>query len=199
MIFITILVFITVSIIAIFAISNEKTETQKYEVLYEKDNLEIRYYPQAILATVEMDGNFDDSRNDGFRVLAGYIFGSNKENSKIAMTSPVRVSGEDHSKKMSFVLPSKMEFDKLPEPNNDAVILHQSKPMITASVSFGGYANEKTISKHKEKLTQGLKQLNLQHNSQFEYLGYNPPYEFVNRRNEVHVELDEFNAEMLVE
>jgi len=174
-----------------------KTETQKYEVLYTKENFEIRFYPEAILATVEMNGSYDDSRNGGFRVLAGYIFGNNKDNSKIAMTSPVRMSGDEKLNEMSFVLPSDMEFEKLPVPNDNKVKLHQSKPMYAASIRFGGYANESEIAEYKEKLTEILKQLKLQHNNQFNYLGYNPPYQMVNRRNEVQVELLGFNPEML--
>jgi len=199
MIIITVLILLVITITGIFVISNAsaKTETQKYEVLYAKDNFEIRYYPEAILASVQMGGNYDDSRNSGFSVLAGYIFGGNSESTKIAMTSPVRMSTASNSTTMSFVLPSEMEFEKLPAPNDNKVILHQSKPMYTASVRFGGYANEAEISKYKAKLIEIIEQLNLQHSSQFEFLGYNAPYDMINRRNEVQVELTNFKPESL--
>lgn len=189
------LIVVIILITGIYTITKAKTETQKYEVLYSKDNFEIRFYPEAILATVEMNGTYDNSRNSGFQVLAGYIFGGNEENSQIAMTSPVRMSGNEKLNTMSFVLPSKMEFDNLPEPKDNRVVLHKSKPMYTASVQFGGYANEAEIAKHKEKLGEILKQLNIQHNSQFEFLGYNSPFDMINRRNEVIAELIEFNPE----
>jgi hypothetical protein len=177
-------------------LTKAKTETQKYEVLYTKENFEIRFYPEAILATVEMNGSYDNSRNSGFQVLAGYIFGGNEENSQIAMTSPVRMSGNEKLNTMSFVLPSEMEFDKLPVPKNKNVKLHKSKPIYTASVRFGGYANEADIAKHREKLAEILKQLNLQHTGSFEFLGYNPPFQPVNRRNEVQVEIIDFKPEL---
>jgi hypothetical protein len=176
-----------------------KTETQKYNAIYTKDNFEIRFYPEAILATVEMNGSYDNSRNSGFSVLAGYIFGGNEENTQIAMTSPVRMSGNEKLNTMSFVLPSEMEFDKLPEPKDKRIVLHKSKPMYTASVRFGGYANESEIVKHREKLAEILKQLKIQHTGQFEFLGYNSPYQMINRRNEVQVEILNFNPEMLSE
>ena len=198
-ILITVLILIIIAITGIFAISNARTETQKYEVLYKKKNFEIRYYPEAILATVEMNGTYDNSRNSGFRLLAGYIFGNNKDERKIAMTSPVRMSGVERINTMSFVLPSEMEFEKLPVPNDSNVILHQSKPMYTASLRFGGYASEAEISRYKAELTDILKRLNFQHNNQIEYLGYNPPYQVINRRNEVHLQLTNFNLEMLPE
>ena len=191
------LIVVIVLITGIYTVTRAKTETQKYEVLYSKGNFEIRFYPEAILATVEMNGSFDNSRNSGFQVLAGYIFGGNEENSQIAMTSPVRMSGNEKTNTMSFVLPSEMEYEKLPEPNDERVKLHMSKPMYTASVRFGGYANADEISKHKEKLFKVLKELKLQHSNQFEFLGYNAPFDMVNRRNEVQVELVDFKPDLL--
>lgn len=189
--FIVVIILIT----GIYTMTKAKTETQKYEVLYTKENFEIRFYPEAILATVEMNGTYDNSRNSGFQVLAGYIFGGNEENSQIAMTSPVRMSGNEKLNTMSFVLPSKMEFDNLPEPKDKRILLHKSKPIYTASVQFGGYANEADIAKHREKLVEILKQLNIQHTSEFEFLGYNSPFDMINRRNEVQVEIIDFNPE----
>lgn len=193
------LIVVIVLITGIYTMTRAKTETQKYEVLYTKDNFEIRFYPEAILATVEMNGTYDNSRNSGFQVLAGYIFGGNEENTQIAMTSPVRMSGNEKLNTMSFVLPSEMEFDKLPVPKDKRVLLHKSKPMYTASVRFGGYASETDIAKHREKLAEILKQLNIQHTNQFEYLGYNPPFQPVNRRNEMQVEIINFKPELLPE
>ena len=187
--FIVVIILIT----GIYTMTKAKTETQKYEVLYARENFEIRFYPEAILATVEMNGTYDNSRNSGFQVLAGYIFGGNEENSQIAMTSPVRMSGNEKLKSMSFVLPSEMEFDELPEPKDKRILLHKSKPMYTASLQFGGYANVEDIARHREKLAEILKKLNIQHTNQFEFLGYNSPFQPVNRRNEVLVELIEFN------
>ena len=191
------LIVVIILITGIYTMTKAKTETQKYEVLYTKINFEIRFYPEAILATVEMNGTYDNSRNSGFQVLAGYIFGGNEENSQIAMTSPVRMSGNEKLNTMSFVLPSEMEYEKLPEPKDKRILLHKSKPMYTATVQFGGYANEAEIAKHKEKLAEILKQLNIQHNSQFEFLGYNSPFDMINRRNEVQVEIIDFKPELL--
>jgi hypothetical protein len=175
--------------------AHSKTETQQYETVYKKDNFEIRYYPEAILASVKMDGTYDDSRNSGFRILAGYIFGGNQENEKIAMTSPVRMSNNETTNTMSFVLPSKMEFDKLPTPISAKIILHQSKPVYAAVLQYGGYTNKREIEKMKAKLIEELQTLSLEFNDNFEYLGYNAPYDMINRRNEVLVELPNFNPE----
>jgi hypothetical protein len=191
-----VLVLIIIVLTGIYAMTNAKTETQEYKVLHTKDNFEIRFYPEAILATVAMNGSYDNSRNSGFGVLAGYIFGGNTENTKIAMTSPVRMSTDDNSNKMSFVLPSEMEFEKLPNPNDPKIVLHKSMPMYTASIRFGGYANDAEISGHKKKLNELLAQLNIKHTGNFEFLGYNSPYQPINRRNEIQVELVDFNPDL---
>ncbi len=164
-------VLIIIVLTGVYAMTNAKTETQNYEVIFSKDNFEIRFYPEAILATVQMNGSYDDSRNSGFGVLAGYIFGGNTESTKIAMTSPVRMSTVDNSNTMSFVMPSEMEFGKLPTPNDSKILLHKSTPMYTASIRFGGYANDTEISKYKIKLNEVLTRLNLKHTGNFEFLG----------------------------
>jgi hypothetical protein len=176
-------------------ITKAKTETQKFETIYRDGNFEIRFYPEAILASVTMNGSYDDSRNSGFRILAGYIFGGNEENQKIAMTSPVRMSSADEISTMSFVLPSKMEFEHLPTPVSERIVLHQSEPVYAAVIQYGGYSNNKEIEKKKAELIEALNKLNLEHKENFEYLGYNPPYQMINRKNEVLVELNNFNPE----
>lgn len=190
---ILILAFIILS--GMLKIADAKIEIQKYETVYKKGNFEIRYYHEAILASVKMDGTYDNSRNSGFRILAGYIFGGNSENEKIAMTSPVRMSNSASTNTMSFVLPSKMDFDKLPTPVSDKIVLHQSKPVYAAVLQYGGYTNNREIEKMKAELIESLRTLNLVFNNNFEYLGYNAPYDMINRRNEVLVELPNFKPE----
>jgi hypothetical protein len=172
-----------------------KTETQKFETLYKEGPFEIRFYPQAIMASVAMEGSYDQSRNSGFRILAGYIFGGNSEKQKIAMTSPVRMSRAEDKNTMSFVLPSKIEFEQLPRPLNQNIILHQSKPVYAAVIQYGGYTSSREIDRKKAELTAILRKLNLEHKPNFEYLGYNPPFQMINRKNEVLVELANFNPE----
>ena len=192
---IAIILFVLMIIVltGIYTMKNTKTETQKYEVLFSKNNFEIRFYPEAILATVQMNGSYDNSRNSGFGVLVGYIFGGNNESTKIAMTSPVRISTGNYINTMSFVLPSEMDFEKLPNPDNPNIVLHKSIPIYSASIRFGGYANDSIISEYKLKLNEILAQINLKHTGKFEFLGYNSPYQPVNRRNEIQVELVGFN------
>lgn len=59
-------------------------EMPKYTVLksFEK-NIELRQYPNMIVAKTNMkDKSFDNSGSDGFRSIAGYIFGGNEKQKK---------------------------------------------------------------------------------------------------------------------
>jgi hypothetical protein len=170
--------------------SDSKTEIQKYQTIKSERDFEVRFYPPAILASVDMAGTYDDSRNSSFGTLAGYIFGGNEENMQISMTAPVRMSDADGT--MSFVMPSKFTMETLPDPKSKRVKLHTSDPEYVAVVSFSGWANDRKISEMKEKLVEWLKSEGLNHNNKFEYLGYNPPYQLTNRRNEVLVPLVDF-------
>ncbi len=182
-------------LVLLFKSVKARTEIQKYEVIFKKGAFEIRYYPEAILASVSSHGSYDNSKNSSFRVLAGYIFGGNKEEQKIAMTAPVRMSTSGKTSTMSFVLPSHMEFENLPEPLSSKVKLHESKPVYAASLRYGGYTNDVEINAKKQELTGILNELGIGYNDNFEYLGYNPPYQMVNRRNEILVELTNFERD----
>jgi len=50
----------------------------------------------------------------------------------------------------------------------------------------------KKIERYKTILKEELTKANIKHSNQFSFLGYDPPYQVENRRNEVVVELIDF-------
>lgn len=170
--------------------SSEKTEQQEYEVVEKFDGFEIRYYPEAVMASVIVPGDYRNSSGQGFRILAGYIFGGNNENQNIAMTAPVHMSEDDKGYHMSFVMPSQYDINSLPIPDNSEISIEKSVPTYTAAIRFGGYANEEKIEKNKALLAKHLKDQGIEFTEPFVFLGYNPPYQTVNRRNEVAVKIE---------
>lgn len=167
----------------------QKTETPQYKVIKKLDKVEIREYPDLIMASTEMGGSYSGNAGKGFSTVASYIFGGNDKNQKISMTSPVVVDMAD-TMKMSFIMPSKYEMDDLPSPDNPEVELQRQSSRILAVISFGGWANDEKLAEYKEILKAELEEYQIQPRGEFMFLGYNPPFRIINRRNEVAVEVE---------
>lgn len=181
-------------------ISNDlaKTEQQAYEVLWKNDRLEARYYPKALLATVKgSQTEYRSTANQHFRVLAGYIFGGNQEAKSIAMTSPVHMYFDESGSSMSFVMPSTMKKVDLPAPNDSGISFEESGEKYVVAVRFGGWADDQKIKENTEFLMKTLETMNIEPVSAPWYMGYNPPFQLVNRRNEVAVEVSAADMEII--
>jgi hypothetical protein len=187
---------ITISIISLTAAaqflinkSSAKTEQHEYEVIKKYDDFEIRQYKPALFSSVILNVNtYKESSNQGFRILAGYIFGDNEQGQKIAMTSPVAMEIDSNSK-MMFMVPAEYSEATLPKPTNDKIQFERREAKIMAAIRFGGWANDEKIADYERKLSEALSKENIQVKGKFMYFGYNPPYEIINRRNEVVVEV----------
>lgn len=170
------------------AVMASTTEKQKNKLIHSEKEFEIRHYPSATLATVYSSVNqYKQISTPGFRTLAGYIFGGNTGNEKIAMTSPVHMDINDTLSSMSFVMPSKYEAKSLPTPNNSNIVLEKSPDEYVAALKFKGYASDIRIEQYSEKLKLLLEEKRISYKGNFRYLGYNPPYQFIGRRNEIIV------------
>ena len=164
-------------------------EMPKYRVIKQLGEVEIREYPSLILAKTSLKkSDYDQEGSNGFRTVAGYIFGGNQSQQKIAMTAPVIMSMGD-SASMSFVMPSEYNMQDLPTPSNNQVKLIQESPKILAAIRFGGYSSTEKIKKYAEQLYAELKKNNLETRGELLYMGYNAPWDVTNRRNEVAIEL----------
>jgi hypothetical protein len=104
------------------------------------------------------------------------------------MTSPVVMEMGDQMK-MSFMVPSQMNMDSLPKPNDERVYQEKVKGSRMAVIQFGGWSSDEKIEEHKQQLIQVLKDNQISYQEPFLFMGYNPPYQLVNRRNEVAVRL----------
>jgi hypothetical protein len=170
--------------------STNDVEQYSYEVLKEYKDFEVRQYEAALFSSVDLNtGKHKDKSSGGFRILAGYIFGGNDSGESIAMTSPVAMNIGKKNAKMSFMVPSNYKEEALPKPDNKNIYFETKKACVMAAIRFGGWANDQKIDQHVKALKKYLKKAGLQHKENFSYFGYNPPYEMMNRRNEVVVEL----------
>ena len=173
------------------AMSTSKIEKQQYKVVKKEDNFEIRYYPPATFATIQSTAkSYRELGSSGFRKIAGYIFGNNETSSKIAMTSPVHMDISNEGSSMSFVMPSEYDINNLPRPNDAGVKLHETPGEYAAAIEFGGFANDESIKKYAAQLGKALEEKGIKATGHFRYLGYNPPYQLVGRKNEVIVAIE---------
>lgn len=177
-------------IIQIFAINSQlNIETYPYTVEKKYDKFEIRNYEASLFTSVKISTNeFKNASKEGFTILAGYIFGGNDKNEKIAMTSPVSMSLED-SMTMMFMVPKQNKKETLPQPNESLIEFREEPAKTVASISFRGWANDEKIEDYKKQLKTALDAQGIIYTNQFYFLGYNAPYEFFNRKNEIIVEL----------
>ena len=124
-------------------------EKAQYKVVKKISKLEIRIYPELLLATVK--GNYRNS----FNLLFDYISGNNSSKKKISMTAPVITSEKIPmtapvlSKKdyMAFVMPSSYDKSTIPTPKNSEVSLEIQKERKIAVLRFGGYTSDKKFKR----------------------------------------------------
>lgn len=187
-----VVVILIIMIIVVFQsytlMSANKTEEQKYTVVHKEKNFEIRFYPAATIATIRSTAKtFKELSGPGFRQLASYIFGGNAAETQISMTAPVQMDVNDSVSTMSFVMPSVYNESNLPKPNDPKITIKKTSEEYVAILKFGGFASDDELKIYSEKLKNILKQKGITTYGHYRYLGYNPPYQLIDRRNEIIV------------
>lgn len=168
-------------------------EKAPYTVVKKIDNLEVRDYPELILAAVE---DFQD--DNAFGLLFNYISGENKSQKKISMTAPVITSEKipmtapviSQKNYMAFVMPSSYDKSTIPEPKNQKVKIKIQPKKTLAVQRFSGYATHKKTELKIEELLSTVKKNKLKTKGEPFLMRYNSPFApgFI-RRNEVAIEI----------
>ena len=173
----------------IVSFTSKNIETPKYKVIKNYDEVEVRQYPKMVVAKTNLaDKSFDNQGSNGFRTIAGYIFGGNEKNEKIAMTAPVVMNMGD-SASMYFVMPKSYDKSELPTPNSKNVQIVEVAEKTVAVITYGGFSSDEKIEKHRKQLEQILLKNKIQTKGSYMYMGYNAPWDIINRKNEVAIEL----------
>ena len=149
------------------------TEEPAFDVLGRAGAAEIRRYAPRIAAETDLEGDAETARNDGFRRVAGYIFGGNRGAEKIAMTAPVAqapAAGEriamtapvaqaatgPGSWTIRFYMPGKWTLATLPVPNDPAVRLVEVPGETMAVLRFSGDRGAAAVAARQAELLRGL-------------------------------------------
>lgn len=185
-------------------------EQPKYDVVSTDGAMEIRSYAPMIVAEATTTGARREAINEGFRLIAGYIFGNNIARQKVEMTAPVlqEKSPEESSQKIAmtapviqegaggttwkvrFVMPQNWTMATLPEPKDSRVTLHEIKPKRFAVLRFSGSTSDENLSAKTEELRAYVAAKGLATTGEPVLAFYNPPWTLpFLRRNEVMLEL----------
>jgi len=183
-------------------------ETLAYTVVERFDDIEIRQYDGYVVAETEVDGDRRAATNEGFRRLAGYIFGSNHGDRKIAMTAPVlqaegrkiamtapvlqQAAGGESTETgpwlIQFTMPAAHSLDSLPEPIDARVHLRAEPPRRVAAYRYSGGWSTGRYEQKLKHLTDALARRGLVATGAPVWARYNPPITpWFLRRNEILV------------
>ena len=81
------------------------TEEPHYDVVERVGEAELRAYAPRLAAETVVAGSAEAARGEGFRRLAGYIFGGNAGGSRIAMTAPVAQADAGAGQRIEMTAP----------------------------------------------------------------------------------------------
>ena len=178
----TLFISLLASVMTTQAIAIEEPVYQ-VEKAWEAEQIEIRAYAPRVMAVTGMTEDSDS----GFRVLAGYIFGGNAAEQKIAMTAPVQQSmaGE---KEMAFMIPAEYALEDLPEPEDQRVSFREAPAYTAAVIQFSGWASAEKADENWQQLRQFLIAEGIDITGEPTLNQYNPPWTLpFMRRNEIIV------------
>jgi hypothetical protein len=182
-------------------------ETPSYTVVLHEGAFEVRDYPALVVAEVTVQGDQKEAAGNGFRMLAGYIFGGNKQRRRVAMTAPVTQQASSEKIAMTapveqtqatpgtwvvrFTMPRKWSLQTLPVPDDPRVELRETAPARFAVLRFSGLARPNDVRARSDELRARVEAHGLRALGPVSLAQYNPPWTpWFMRRNEVMVKVD---------
>lgn len=181
-------------------------EEPKFAIVTADGDFELRDYPALVVAEVEVGGDRRAATNEGFRLLAGYIFGGNRGGAKIAMTAPVAqapvpgstiamtapvtLAGAGTRWIVQFTMPSAYALADLPVPNDSRVELKAVPPRTMAVLKFSGLTGDERVAEKTETLAALVRAHRLTPLGAAVLARYDPPWTpWFLRRNELMVDV----------
>ncbi len=177
---------------SIWGLVSSRVPKTPYSVLESKHGYEVRLYPAHIVAQTTVKGSYDMALNQGFRIVAGYIFGGNTKKESISMTSPVveksaqsesiamtspvvaTIEGESHT--IAFGMPQSYTLETLPTPTDPRVTIATIPEKKMAVIRFSWMRTPERVQSQKQTLLDALAKDNVTVVGSPEYAGYNAPW-----------------------
>ncbi|MFM7847979.1 MAG: SOUL family heme-binding protein [Rubrivivax sp.] len=193
-------------LLAATAMTSHAIEEPDFQVVQRLDAVEIRQYAPYVVAEVTVSGPADSAGNRAFPLLAGYIFGKNKGERKMAMTAPVTQTPAPVKMAMTapvtqapvaegylvqFVLPKGVTLETAPEPLDSRVKIREVPAQRVAAITFSGFWSQDNYQRHLGQLTSGLTAAGLRWKGEPVYSRYDAPWTpWFMRRNEIWLALE---------
>lgn len=169
-------------------------EEPPFSVIASEPPFELRRYPAFVVAQTQQGGDFDAASRTGFRLIASYIFGDNRQDSggkrKISMTAPVTVTPADQGWQVHFVMPANESLQSLPQPLNSHIQLRQVPAHEVAAVRFSGFTTQASMQAQTARLRAWAQAKQLKLSPTAQVARYDNPFTLPwNRRNEILINL----------
>ena len=162
----------------------------KYEVLHHYEKIELRLYEPFLVAEITCRGTRQEAIRSGFRVLADYIFGNNRDSVKLPMSIPDTQQKIKDVWKIRFMLTQTSDLNDLPRPNNQLVQLSCISGKKMVAIRFSGIPSDEKIEKYTTELRECAASHNWPVDERPILAFYNAPWTLpVLRRNEVLFEV----------
>jgi hypothetical protein len=205
-------------LVGVRAMAN-RTEEPEFTVVASRPGLELRQYAATVVAETVVEAELDKAGNEGFRRLAGYIFGGNHgpRARKIAMTAPVALEPARAGERIAmttpvaqervgagegdlvgagrycirFTMPRGSRLDTLPIPDDERVVLREEPGRLVAAHRYSGRWNDRAVVEHSRTLLAALDRAGLRPLGPPVYARYDPPWTLPwLRRNEILVPVE---------
>ncbi|MDN3568201.1 SOUL family heme-binding protein [Paeniroseomonas aquatica] len=146
------------------------TEEPRFEVLDRQGPLEIRRYASRLAAETLVAADSEEAaRREGFRRLAGYIFGANRGQARIAMTAPVAQAPERIAMTapvaaaatadgwtIRFYMPARFTREALPIPDDPRVTIAEVPAETLAVLRYAGLPGAAAAARQRAALLAAL-------------------------------------------
>lgn len=186
--------------------ASQATEEPTYQLMRSWGAVELRQYQPYVVAEVVLQATPEEAGNLAFPILAGYIFGKNKGQTKLEMTAPVTQMAEpvkmdmtapvtqaaagSGAMRVQFVLPKAVTLETAPQPLDPRVQLRQVPASQWAVIRYSGSWSKANYEEHLALLKAALDKEGVATQGEPVLSRYNAPFTpaFL-RRNEIWLAL----------
>lgn len=169
--------------VAVLTYRERKTEQPAYTLVETDGAIEVRDYPDLLIAETVAPGDRLSALNDGFKRLADYIFAKRRgpgddagPDEKIAMTAPVLSDRTTRGQwRTRFVMPADVPANDLPTPDGGVSITRLPARRM-AAIRFAGGAGDEALADNERKLRVWLAQHGFSPDGPAEHAYYNSPF-----------------------